>query len=138
MSLEVLIFDVDGTLADTEEAHRTAFNRAFDEHQLGWHWAPDLYRRLLSVTGGKERIRHFIETTPGTPALDDDAIRRLHAAKTRHYVTAVQSAPSLCGPACVRSHSSRQKPPCTTTTSGAGRPVAAGSRRSATCSGNGP
>ena len=38
MALEALIFDVDGTLAETEEAHRAAFNRTFAAHGLGWHW----------------------------------------------------------------------------------------------------
>ena len=60
--LEALIFDVDGTLADTErDGHRIAFNRAFDEAGLDWVWSVDLYGKLLSVTGGKERIRHYLE-----------------------------------------------------------------------------
>ena len=59
--LEAIIFDVDGTLAETEEIHRAAFNRAFEEAGLGWHWSERLYGELLKVTGGKERIAHFIE-----------------------------------------------------------------------------
>ena len=43
MSIEALIFDVDGTLADTEEAHRTAFNLAFERFRLGWVWGRDEY-----------------------------------------------------------------------------------------------
>ena len=61
--LEALLFDVDGTLADTErDGHRVAFNRAFAEAGLDWDWTPELYGRLLDVTGGKERIRHFLAT----------------------------------------------------------------------------
>lgn len=56
-----IIFDVDGTLAETEETHRRAFNHAFREAGLSWCWDQDVYRELLAVTGGKERIRHFIE-----------------------------------------------------------------------------
>ena len=60
--LEALIFDVDGTLADTErDGHRTAFNRAFAEAGLDWDWSVKLYGELLSVTGGKERILYYID-----------------------------------------------------------------------------
>ena len=60
MSIEALIFDVDGTLADTEEAHRMAFNTAFERYRLGWKWSRDAYRELLKTTGGKERIAAYI------------------------------------------------------------------------------
>ncbi|MGA1562206.1 MAG: HAD family hydrolase, partial [Gammaproteobacteria bacterium] len=61
-TLQALLFDVDGTLADTEEAHRLAFNEAFAAAGLDWEWSSALYTELLKVTGGKERIRHFVET----------------------------------------------------------------------------
>ncbi|PKO35034.1 MAG: haloacid dehalogenase [Betaproteobacteria bacterium HGW-Betaproteobacteria-7] len=94
-TLLAIIFDVDGTLAETErDGHRPAFNRAFAEAGLDWHWDEELYGQLLSVTGGKERIRHFAEryapevaVRPDFPAL----VQRLHAAKTRHYVEIVDS-----------------------------------------------
>ena len=55
--LNALIFDVDGTLAETEEVHRAAFNRTFAEFGLDWSWDRALYGELLKVTGGKERMR---------------------------------------------------------------------------------
>src|SRR5664280_374459 len=61
MPLEALIFDVDGTLAETEELHRQAFNEAFRAFGLDWVWPRDLYRELLGVTGGRERILHYID-----------------------------------------------------------------------------
>ena len=47
MKLRALIFDVDGTLADTEEAHRGAFNEAFSAHGLDWNWSKPGYAQLL-------------------------------------------------------------------------------------------
>ena len=60
MSLEALIFDFDGTVADTEETHRQAFNYAFLRLELPWDWSSPLYRELLRTSGGKERIARFI------------------------------------------------------------------------------
>jgi len=88
--LQALIFDVDGTLADTErDGHRPAFNAAFAEAGLAWHWDEALYGELLAVTGGKERIRHYCELRDADFIGRNDADQRiaaLHAAKTRHYV----------------------------------------------------
>lgn len=88
--LDALIFDVDGTLAETEEAHRLSFNTAFAEAALDWDWSQALYRELLKVTGGKERIRHFLERE-AIPVGDDTAslIGRLHARKTEIYTARV-------------------------------------------------
>jgi len=58
-ALHALIFDVDGTLAETEEAHRAAFNDTFGTFGLDWYWSRDLYRTLLKTTGGKERMRAY-------------------------------------------------------------------------------
>jgi beta-phosphoglucomutase-like phosphatase (HAD superfamily) len=61
MPLEALLFDVDGTLAETEEAHRQSFNEAFAAFGVDWSWDKELYRELLQVTGGKERLQHYID-----------------------------------------------------------------------------
>ena len=86
---EALIFDVDGTLADTErDGHRVAFNLAFADAGLDWEWSVELYGELLAVTGGKERIRFYLEkynTAFDKPADFDDFVAGLHKAKTAHY-----------------------------------------------------
>ncbi len=88
--LSALLFDVDGTLADTErDGHRVAFNRAFAEAGLDWDWSEVLYGKLLAVTGGKERIRYYLDNfNTGFQRPDDldSFIAGLHQAKTRHYV----------------------------------------------------
>lgn len=87
--VKALIFDVDGTLCETEETHRHAFNRAFAKAGLGWHWSVADYRHLLRVTGGKERMRAHRESL-GLGLPDDAEIARLHAMKTGFYVEALQ------------------------------------------------
>ncbi|MGU3536644.1 HAD-IA family hydrolase [Methylobacterium sp. A54F] len=84
--LRALIFDVDGTLAETEDLHRQAFNRAFAALGLPWSWDPALYAELLRVMGGKERLAHYIATAHGDEAAG--LMRRLpeiHDLKTRLY-----------------------------------------------------
>jgi HAD superfamily hydrolase (TIGR01509 family) len=93
--LSALIFDVDGTLADTEHAHLAAFNVAFAAEGLGWQWDVPLYTELLTVSGGKERIRHYWQQVNGDvrdidgTALDA-LIDQLHAVKTAAYEQAVR------------------------------------------------
>ena len=62
MILRALIFDVDGTLADTEEVHRRSFNTAFQRAGLDWAWSREAYRELLKINGGKERIASHIDS----------------------------------------------------------------------------
>lgn len=93
--LKALIFDVDGTLADTEMAHLAAFNHAFGQEGLDWHWDVPLYTRLLEISGGKERIRAYWESRGDLPKdVGHDGIvqtiARLHELKTAAYEQAVQ------------------------------------------------
>jgi HAD superfamily hydrolase (TIGR01509 family) len=87
--LQALIFDVDGTLADTErDGHRVAFNQAFAEAGLDWQWSEQLYGELLAVTGGKERMQFYLDRYRSDytrPTNLKEMIAELHAAKTRHY-----------------------------------------------------
>jgi len=88
--LKALIFDVDGTLADTErDGHRVAFNQAFEEFDISWNWDVDTYGKLLAVTGGKERMRFYAANflmNENLPENLDAIIPEIHKAKTRHYM----------------------------------------------------
>jgi len=94
MPLSALIFDVDGTLAETEEWHRQAFNLAFKNMNLGWQWNHTQYLELLLVTGGNERIRHYATQHDTDFISSPDADRRiksLHETKTEYYAALVGS-----------------------------------------------
>lgn len=102
--LKALLFDVDGTLADTErDGHRVAFNRAFADAGLDWDWSVELYGQLLAVTGGKERIKYFLaghRPDFQAPGDLDTFVAGLHKAKTAHYTAmladgAVQLRPGV-------------------------------------------
>jgi beta-phosphoglucomutase-like phosphatase (HAD superfamily) len=99
--IKAIIFDVDGTLSETEEVHREAFNSAFKEKGLPWHWNQTQYRQLLNVSGGKERIRHYIEQHDRKYLEEDDLdtfIRELHLTKTAKYTQLVQDGKARLRP----------------------------------------
>lgn len=93
-TLQALIFDVDGTLADTESAHLAAFNQAFADMGLDWRWDEACYTELLNISGGKERILHYWKTSRPDmrevePMALEDTVNRLHELKTAAYESAV-------------------------------------------------
>lgn len=90
MTLQGIIFDMDGTLADTEEIHRVSFNEAFANASLPFHWDRREYKQLLSISGGRERLRRYLQARISTGALPEnvtveDIARRLHEIKSDVY-----------------------------------------------------
>jgi len=105
--LNALIFDVDGTLADSENAHRVAFNHAFAEVGRNWVWDVPTYTKLLEVSGGKERILHYWkQVQPNLKDIDGggvtDTVEHMHALKTAAYESAVQSGAVQLRPGVLR------------------------------------
>ncbi len=91
--LPALLWDVDGTLAETErDGHRVAFNLAFEAFGLPWRWDDARYGQLLQVTGGRERLMHDMNSRPDAPPLAgerDTLARALHAKKNALYAELV-------------------------------------------------
>jgi len=105
MALSALLFDVDGTLADTEETHRQAFNAAFMEFRLPYEWSPEQYEVLLRISGGKERLAHFFERLPVSREEKDRLLANvsgLHRVKTERYAELVASGGSPLRPGIAR------------------------------------
>jgi HAD superfamily hydrolase (TIGR01509 family) len=105
VTLSALLFDVDGTLADTEETHRQAFNAAFLEFHLPYAWSRDEYEVLLRISGGKERLAHYFEGLPVARAEKDRLLANvtgLHRVKTERYAELVASGGSPLRPGVKR------------------------------------
>lgn len=94
-ALKALLFDVDGTLAETErDGHRVAFNQTFEAHGLPWHWDETRYGELLEISGGSERIAHYAASDhPQWMARAEAAaeITQMHLQKNRHYAELVRA-----------------------------------------------
>ena len=84
MKIEGIIFDVDGTIADTEDMHRQAFNKAFSKFNLNWHWSKEKYHKLLFISGGKERITRCLAEDKATKK-NINFIEELHKCKSEYY-----------------------------------------------------
>lgn len=91
MGWKALLWDVDGTLAETEvHGHRRAFNQAFQEAGLPWRWDEATYRQLLAISGGRERIRHFLENQQ-TGSVSASLVESLMGVKQEAYATLARS-----------------------------------------------
>jgi HAD superfamily hydrolase (TIGR01509 family) len=84
--MKALIFDVDGTLAETEDSHRQSFNTAFRARGLPWHWDVELNRELLAVSGGTERLGAFQMRLPEAERLTQAELVAIHKYKRRVYM----------------------------------------------------
>jgi HAD superfamily hydrolase (TIGR01509 family) len=100
--LEALIFDVDGTLAETEELHRRSFNETFRAFDLGWHWDKALYSKLLQTTGGKERMTRYVADYVPHQRAVLDRLSELHKSKTKSYLTLLREGALSLRPGIVR------------------------------------
>lgn len=103
MKQPTLIFDIDGTFSETEETHREAFNATFAHYGLPWSWDRPTYKKLLEVTGGKERMRYYVDDwKPEGGERAIPLIAEMHADKTRRYTAMVDAGAARPRPGVVR------------------------------------
>jgi HAD superfamily hydrolase (TIGR01509 family) len=94
--IKALIFDQDGVIIDTErDGHRMAFNQTFKEFGYDFEWDVEKYHELLRVSGGKERMRHYLHTegfgVEVKPEEEDALIKTLHRRKTAIFIDLIES-----------------------------------------------
>lgn len=58
-NFKAILFGSIGTLVETSELQRRAFNQAFSEAGLDWTWNPDEYKIMLKKSGGRNRINEY-------------------------------------------------------------------------------
>ncbi len=79
-----MIFDVDGTLVDSERhGHRVAFNLAFEAFDLPWRWDEETYGHLLRITGGQRRLDEYLSGEGVDEKRRAELVPALHARKTK-------------------------------------------------------
>jgi len=94
--IKALVFDQDGVIIDTErDGHRVAFNQTFKEFGYDFEWGVEKYHELLQVSGGKERMRHYLHTegfgVEVKPEEEDVLIKTLHKRKTAIFIELIES-----------------------------------------------
>jgi HAD superfamily hydrolase (TIGR01509 family) len=95
-TIKAIFFDQDGVIIDTErDGHRVSFNETFKEFGFSFAWGVEEYHELLQISGGKERMKHYLQTRgfgkPVSPEEADDLIARMHKRKTALFIEMVES-----------------------------------------------
>ena len=95
-ALKAIFFDQDGVIIDTEkDGHRVAFNETFKAVGYDFQWDVDRYHKLLQISGGKERMRHYFHEeglfTELSKSEEDDFIKDLHKKKTEIFISLIEA-----------------------------------------------
>src|SRR5262249_37978342 len=66
---------------------------------LGWNWDEELYRKLLQITGGKERLLHYIdEWNPPGSAMARSRFPEIYEEASARYAVLVESGATPARP----------------------------------------
>jgi HAD superfamily hydrolase (TIGR01509 family) len=93
MTLKAVIFGAIGTIAETSDLQRQAFNAAFAEAGLDWNWDIATYHQLLTTNGGQNRLRAYRDADPARAGVTDEEIVELHESKTKHFGELLANTP---------------------------------------------
>ncbi len=105
MGLQALIFNVDGTLAETAEIHRAAFNQAFDEFNTGWCWDRATYSYLMDMPGDAEMLGAYNAISAAKNAqkpLTREVLQRIALRKMQIYLAMLASGAAYFRPGVCR------------------------------------
>ena len=91
--LKAVIFGAIGTIAETSDLQRQAFNVAFADAGLDWNWDTHTYHDLLKINGGQNRIRAYRDADSARAGVTDEQISQLHQAKTEHFGELLANTP---------------------------------------------
>jgi HAD superfamily hydrolase (TIGR01509 family) len=111
--LRAVIFDVDGTLVDSERhGHRVAFNRAFQEFELPYRWDEDTYGGLLHVTGGQRRLHRYLREQGMEESERERLVPELHDRKSEIFKELVSEGTLDVRPGAARLLAELQEAEC--------------------------
>lgn len=103
--MKALIFDCDGVLAETErDGHRVAFNMAFKQKNIPVEWDVNLYKDLLTIAGGKERMTFYFHNNGWPEQYSDreELIKELHRIKTELFMNLIKEGSISLRPGVAR------------------------------------
>jgi HAD superfamily hydrolase (TIGR01509 family) len=87
VAIKAVIFGAIGTLTETSDLQRQAFNAAFAEHYLDWHWDVERYKAMVvgeaASVGGATRIARY--AADHDVVLSEAQVAAVHDAKSRLY-----------------------------------------------------
>ncbi|MCY7367369.1 MAG: HAD-IA family hydrolase [Chamaesiphon sp.] len=91
--MSAILFGSIGTISDTSELQRQAFNQAFKAHGLDWCWHREAYLIMLEKSGGQQRIADYARSIGQT--VDAESIYRSKSEFFQKSLTESQIKPRL-------------------------------------------
>ena len=108
MSLKLIISDLDGTILETEDYHRRAYNELFHEIGLAVSWSRQDYMDRLKIMGGGKLKEVF--SWVDRPEKEYGSFKEeMYQRKTRLYIDLITADLSL-GKLTLARHAKKKRP----------------------------